>query len=210
MKRPREMVREVGAASLPQDPSLNLPNEKLGSWRVKAGREMSWQKLFQALYRLLRLNFQFIHSSSLASIKNFEGQKPIVLMSQIRKHHHFIFFLSLNQPLLCLHRHPGNQANPNTHLASPHRKSPLTISLEAITDCFDLDSVSSLAGQRGYQAAQNISSENRVILFPNHGPGDVFKKRIHLFVLYVDVQSSVSTLCAPCMYLMLVEARRGH
>lgn len=81
MKRPREMVREVGAASLPQDPSLNLPNEKLGSWRVKAGREMSWQKLFQALYLLLRLNFQFIHSSSLASIKNFEGQKPIVLMS---------------------------------------------------------------------------------------------------------------------------------
>lgn len=158
-----------------QDPSLNLPNEKLGSWRVKAGREMSWQILFQVLYLLLPLNFQFIHSRSLASIKNVEGQKPILLMSQILKHHHFIF-LSLKQPLLCLHRHPGTKASPNTHLASPHHKFPLTISLDATTDCFDLDSVSSLAGQRGYQAAQNISSENRVILFPNRGPGDVLKK----------------------------------
>lgn len=81
MKRPREMVHEVGAASLPQDPFLNLPNEKLGSWRVKTGAGMSWQILFQALYLLLRLNFQFIHSSSFTSIQNFEGQRLIVLMS---------------------------------------------------------------------------------------------------------------------------------
>lgn len=71
----------MGATSLTQDPSLNLPNEKLGSWRVKAGRGMSWQILFQALYLLLRLNFQFIHSHSFASVKNVEGQKLIVLMS---------------------------------------------------------------------------------------------------------------------------------
>lgn len=141
----------MGASSLPQDPSLNLPNKKLASWRVEAGRRVYWQQMLpHSPYLLLHLNSQFIHSSSFTSTKNYKGQKLIVLLPLIPLH--FLFHLNSH---CCAFTGTRKQSKAQTSSGFPLP----SVSFDNKSGCnyslLDMGSVSSLAGCRGHQAIYN-------------------------------------------------------